>query len=77
MQKQVWGESPANLRIGGGVPYNNLWSVAVLGHSASWSLVVAKGQGGSGWELVTLCARSAVADMHGHLQICMDVHGGY
>ena len=30
---------------GGRVPYDNLWSVAVLGHSASWSLVVAKGQG--------------------------------
>ena len=44
-----------------GVPYN-LWSVAALGHSASWSLVVAKGQRGSGWELVTPCARSAVAD---------------
>ena len=65
MQKQVWGESPripGNFRKWGGVPYNNLWSVAVLGHSASWSLVVAKGQGGSGLELVTPCARSAVAD---------------
>jgi len=58
-------ESPRILRIlrNGGGTYNNLWSVAVLGHSASWSLVVAKGQGGSGWELVTPCARSAVADM--------------
>ena len=63
MQKQVFGESPGILR-NGGVPYNNLWSVAVLGHSASWSLVVAKGQGGSGLELVTPCARSAVADFH-------------
>ena len=63
MQKKVWGESPGILGNGGGVPYNNLWSVAVLGHSASWSLVVAKGQGGSGWQLVTPCARSAVADM--------------
>ena len=43
---------------------SNLWSVAVLGHSASWSLVVAKGQRGSGWELVTPCARSAVADIN-------------
>ena len=65
MQKQVLGESPGipeNFKKWGGVPYNNLWSVAVLGHSASWSLVIAKGQGGSGWELVTPCARSAVAD---------------
>ena len=70
MQKQVLGESPGILGNEGGVPYNNLWSVAVLGHSASWSLVVAKGQGGSGWELVTPCARSAVADnltIVGHL----------
>ena len=67
MQKQVLGESPGipeNFEKWGGVPYNNLWSVAVLGHSASWSLVVAKGQGGSGWELVTPCARSAVADIN-------------
>ena len=67
MQKQVWGESPRipeNFKKwGGGVPYNNLWSVAVLGHSASWSLVVAKGQGGSSWELVTPCVRSAVVDI--------------
>ena len=66
MQKQVLGKSPrmpGNFRKWGAGPYNNLWSVAVLGHSASWSLVVAKGQGGSGWELVTPCARSAVADI--------------
>ena len=48
----------------GGGPYNNLWSVVVLGHGASWSLVVAKGQGGSGWELVTPYARSAVAEIN-------------
>ena len=59
MQKRVWG----NKKMGMGGPYNNLWSVAILGHSASWSLVVAKGQRGSGWELVTPCARSAVADL--------------
>ena len=47
---------------GWGGSYNNLWFGAVLGHGASWSLVSGKGQGGSGWELVTLCARSAVAD---------------
>ena len=60
--KTGFGGIPGNFRKWGGVPYNNLWSVAVLGHSASWSLVVAKGQGGSGWQLVTPCARSAVAD---------------
>ena len=42
--------------------YDNLWLAAVLGHGASWSLAPGKGQGGSSWELVTPCARSAVAD---------------
>ena len=42
---------------------NNIWSLAVPGHGASWSLVVSKGQGGPGWELVTPCARSAVANI--------------
>ena len=63
MQKQVWGESPGipeNFEEMGGGVYNILWSVAVLGHSASWSLVVAKGQGGSGWQLVTPCPRPPV-----------------
>ena len=31
------------------MPYNNLWSVAVLGHGASRSLVTGKGQRVSGW----------------------------
>ena len=42
--------------------FGGLWSVAIVGHSASWSLVIAKGQGGSGWELVTPCAQSTVVD---------------
>ena len=51
----------------GAGPYNNLWSRAVLGHGASWSLVTGKWQGGgSGWQLVTPCARRAVEDIHCH-----------
>ena len=44
------------------IAYTTLWSGAVLVHRASWSLVLGEGQGRSGWELVTPCARSAVAD---------------
>ena len=51
---------PAILGEVWGVPYNSLCSVAVLGHGAS--LDFGKGREGSGWELVTACARSAVAD---------------
>ena len=40
------------------------WAGTILGHGASWSLVIAKIQAGSGWELVTPCARSVVADIH-------------
>ena len=61
MQNKGLGQFWKFSEMGGG-PYNNLWSMAVLGHGASWSLVVAKGQGGLGCQLVTPCARSAVAD---------------
>ena len=32
------------------MPYNNLWSMAVLGRGASWSLVTGKGERVSGSE---------------------------
>ena len=38
---------------------------AILGHGASWSLIAGKDAGGSGWHLVTPCARSAVTDLMG------------
>ena len=59
---QQLARAPGNFKNGGG-GYNNLWSVAVLGHSASWSLVVVEEQRGSGWQLVTPCAQSAVANI--------------
>ena len=52
------GDNLANLGGGGSII---IWSGAVLGHDASWSLVITKGQGRSGWELVTPCATSVVA----------------
>ena len=60
MQKKrgtIWG---ILAMVGGwGVPYNNPWSVAVLGHGASWSLVVEKGQVGpaGNWSRPALEAR--------------------
>ena len=38
--------------------YNNFLSGVILGHGASWSLVLCNGH----WELVTPCARSALVD---------------
>ena len=46
-----------------GVPHNNLRSGAVLGHGASWALVRGTSQGSASWQLITPCARSAVADL--------------
>ena len=59
MQKRVWDNS-GHFWKWGGLPYNHLWFVAVLGRGASWSLVVAKGHGGGpagNWSRLALEAR--------------------
>ena len=45
-----------------GGPSHNLWSGAVLGHGACWTLVTGKDAGGSVWQLVTPYARRTVVD---------------
>ena len=59
MQKKGLNQKREFWEWGAGVPYNNLWSVAVLGHSASSPWLLPKGRGGpaGNWSRLALEAR--------------------